>query len=62
MTSKIHQEEDYELNNFDKYFDFDFVPNKLKRKMTRDDMRLQINYLEESMLMGDRKFPLFHLY
>lgn len=62
MTSKIHQEEDYEQNNFDRYFDFNFMPNKLQRKMTRDESILQINNLEESVLMGDRKFPLFHLY
>ena len=63
ITPKIHQEEnDYEINNFDKYFNIDFEPNKLKRKMTRDESKLQINNLEETFLMGDRKFPLYYLY
>ena len=54
--------EDFDLNTFDWFVNFNTGINKLERKMTRDEPKLQINFLDSNLILGDEMFPLFNLY
>lgn len=47
---------------FDLFMDFELKHPHNLRKMTRDDANLQCGLVDETLLLGDRKFPLFDQY